>query len=622
MTNMFMIMMPASAIMIVLMITMAATSIDAFTIPRQSQSVLNGKQATSSNAIPTTLHQYSHVRRAASKSQLFSSPTSFFGNDDQATYDEVCDVLVLGSGPGGRAIASLLSAKSGANMNVILADQNYDREWAPNYGAWQDEWDGVVDKYMAAGVELGGGNVGKSIDREWSVTECFFGGSFGMPMDDRLRLDRAYYRVDKFALAESLSTDSYKVLKANHRSEAIGLNIYKPAGSILHDEDGTTIQLYARGDNDNSNGGEVPVTVRAKIIVDTTGHETKLVLKDARDQYTPPGFQIAYGALVEVDESDVADTTKFGPYDKEVMTLFDYRTDHFEPESAQLETAIKSPTFNYVMPLKDNLVFFEETSLVARPAISFQECRDRLDMRFKYHGIKPIKVIEEEFCYIPMGGALPQRDQRILAFAGAAAMVHPSTGYHLCRAMMGATFVAEAIQKEMTNTSNNNDNQIERAVAAGYNAIWSPENIRQRNFATFGGEYLMKQDVVGLRGFFTGFFKLPLELWGGFLAGWPGLVYNENHETWYNRLWYGLNFVVKLPPSIALDMAINIVQYSLSEGISLPQAVTPLFGEPKSFEYKRNNDRIGDIAAKEEAMAMIKESASLPRETPVALEEK
>ena len=107
----------------------------------------------------------------------------------------------------------------------------------------------------------------------------------------------------------------------------------------------------------------------------------------------------------------------------------------------------------------------------------------------------------------------------------------------------------------------------------------------------------MKQDVVGLRGFFDGFFRLPVELWGGFLAGWPGLAYNENHETWYRRMWFGVSFLVKLPPSVALDMATSIVTYSIAEGIPLMQSVTPFFGEPYSYEYDRNTDRVGDVVS-------------------------
>ncbi|CAJ1966779.1 unnamed protein product [Cylindrotheca closterium] len=550
------------------------------------------------------------IKRSAALQNKFSSKDAskspcLFARTNGDSYDDTCDVLVLGSGPAGTAMASLLGV--GGELDVVMADQNYESAWVPNYGVWKDEWQTVLDKYAEAGIKIEGGAAGNSIDIEWEVTDCYFGGSFDIPADNRMRLDRPYCRVDRFALKETLSKN-FRVVKANHISEATGVNMYKPAGSLVHDEDGTTIQLQPKD-------SDTPITMRAKIVIDTTGHETKLVMKDTRGQYSPPGFQIAYGAVLEVDESSSSDMSQFGPYAKEAMTLFDYRTDHF-PTEEEVDRATKVPTFNYVMPLKDNTFFAEETSLVARPGVSFQECKDRLFQRLDHHGIKVTKVTEEEFCYIPMGGALPMRDQRILGVGGAAAMVHPSTGFHICRCLMGATDAAMAIKQELKSS----DVNLDRAIASAYHALWSPENIRQRNFAVYGGEFLMKQNVIGLRGFFDGFFKIPLEMWGGFLAGWPGLAYNEAHETWYKRIWYGLNFIVKIPLPVAADMTSSILSYSLFEGIDLMQSVTPFFGEPYSYEYKRNTDRIGDTTAKKEALSMIKES-KVTEEIPVALEE-
>lgn len=569
---------------------------DGFTA-KTSRSSIGGAATSRISGRPFSVFSAS----AASSSKLKS------GSSDD--WDDSCDILVLGSGPAGCAIASLLG--SNKNLDVVVANKDFDADWVPNYGVWKDEWKTVLDRYESFGIDVNDVKRGSVIDREWSVTDCFFGGSYDIPTEQRLRLDRPYCRVDRFSLKESLSK-TFRVVEANHVSNVIGINMFSPAGSLVHDESGTTIKLQPK-DPDAS-----LLTVRAKIVIDTTGHETKLVVKDSIEPHTPPGFQIAYGALVEIDESQSVDLSKIGPYDKEAMTLFDYRTDHFDGDEPQKIKATKAPTFMYAMPLEGNKIFFEETSLVARPAVSFQECKDRCFARLKHLGIEVSNVEEEEYCYIPMGGALPARDQRILGFGGAAAMVHPSTGYHLCRAMMGASDAARAIEEELALDEPN----LDRAVASAYNALWSTGNIRQRNFATFGGEFLMKQDVVGLRGFFDGFFKLPLELWGGFLAGWPGLAYNENHESWFKRIGFGLSFIVKLPPPVAFDMFTSIITYSIfEEGWSLIQSVTPLLGDPPSYEYKPNNDRIGDVAAKQEAVEMIRQSkafAEMPTEVAIA----
>ncbi|GAX10298.1 lycopene beta-cyclase [Fistulifera solaris] len=526
------------------------------------------------------------------------------------TYDDTCDILVLGSGPAARAIASLLAVSD--DLDVLLTDTNIDKEFVPNYGVWQDEWQAVVDRYAAAGVSLDGNDVPSSINRLWKTTDCYFGGSFEIPVAERLRINRPYCRIDRLALREALTPGlatngnaPYRWMAARHISEAFQINLYQPAGTLVHDANGTTIQLETLE--------QERLTVRTKLIIDCTGHETKLVLREPRGgNHAPPGFQIAYGALVQVDETESTDLTQIGPYDKEAMTLFDYRTDHYvDPEDEAKVGA--APTFMYAMPLYDNLIFFEETSLVARPAVSFQECKDRCIERLKYHRIKVTEVYEEEFCYIPMGGALPAKDQRIIGLGGSAVMVHPSTGYHLCRVMMAAADVAEVIRNELVETAQPN---LDRAAAAAYHAIWSPENIRQRNFAVFGGEFLMKQDVVGLRGFFDGFFRLPLPLWAGFLAGWPGLPNNDKHESWWARLWYGLNFIVRIPGPVAADMVYSILTYSLFRNLSLMQSVTPFLGAPESYEYKKNIDTVGDVAAKQEGRRMVQASQitmDLPR---------
>ena len=185
-------------------------------------------------------------------------------------------------------------------------------------------------------------------------------------------------------------------------------------------------------------------------------------------------------------------------------------------------------------------------------------------------------------------------------------MVHPSTGYHLCRAMMAAGAVAKAIRTELD--QNKSEVNLDVAAAAAYHAMWSPANIRQRNFAVFGGEFLMKQNVEGLRGFFDGFFRLPLEMWGGFLAGWPGLPNNDRHETWTARLWFGLSFVSKLPLQVAADMLASIITYSVTGGEDLIQSVTPLLGNPQSYAHVERPKNMGDVAAKAEARKMIQES--------------
>lgn len=524
------------------------------------------------------------------------------------SFDDQCDVLVLGSGPAARSIASLLSVPTSRNqqLDVLLCDQRLDVEWAPNYGVWCDEWQAIVERYQQAGVDLdmSYSKLPNAIDIRWNNTHCFFGGSYDMDDAKRVELQRPYARVDKTSLRHALTTANYRTRKANHISKVVGLNIYEPAGSITHDATGTTIQLET--------SDKKPLTIRTKIIVDCTGHETKLLVKDGIPSINlKPGYQIAYGAVVDIEPN--GRPNQIGPYDVNSMTLFDYRTDHLREGSILQKHSMSSPTFCYVMPLGSSRMFVEETSLVARPAVSFRECEELLKQRLAYHNITVKNISEIEHCYIPMGGPLPARNQRIVGYGGAAAMVHPSTGYHLCRCLMGAVPVAETIRYEILEAKSVPD----KVAAAAYHAIWSPERIRQRNFAVFGGEFLMKQNVKNLRRFFLGFFRLPVEQWGGFLAAWTGLPNNEHHETWYARLWYGFLFLTKLPLPVAVDMLASVLTYTAQElfkegsDLTLLQSVTPFFGTPVSYEYRGDPqlDNAGDIKAKQEAREMIEASS-------------
>jgi len=69
--------------------------------------------------------------------------------------------------------------------------------------------------------------------------------------------------------------------------------------------------------------------------------------------------------------------------------------------------------------------------------------------------------------------------------------------------------------------------------------------------------------VDKLRGFFIAFFMLPQDMWGGFLAGWPGLPGNTYHESWYSRLSFALQMFTKMTNDTRFAMIIFSVQYTL-----------------------------------------------------------
>ena len=203
-----------------------------------------------------------------------------------------------------------------------------------------------------------------------------------------------------------------------------------------------------------------------------------------------------------------------------------------------------------------------------------------------------------------MGGDVPRKGQRIVPVGAAAGVVHPSTGYQVARMLSSNVYFCEQIIEELA-LGDGFDPDLAAARIIG--RTWTPDAMRQRTFAVFGGDFLMKQNVEGLKGFFSGFFKLDQGMWAGFLAGWKNLPNNEYHDGWFPRVKFGIIFLTKLPPSVAIDMITSIVTYSLGNGLDLIQSVTPLAGEPESFDqslkFRQNN---GDVAAKDEARTMCK----------------
>jgi lycopene beta-cyclase len=531
----------------------------------------------------------------------FKSTTNRFMSRKLYMQDVKVDVAVIGGGPAGSALAYLLQEQQGCD--VALIDPQGDRKtgtWYANYGEWREEWEALVKRLQLPEMRA-------CTTHEWEVTDCYFGGSHNIPVDKRTRLDRAYVRLDRlklqYLLRSRFDDAGGKVIVTKLNSKRIASNLFDK--NLVHDASGSTLTL-----DDGSN-------VRCKIIVDASGFESPLVAREdpmlarGNPKELPTGYQIAYGFTALVDNP--------GPYAMEAMTLFDYRTTHFASGSDEEKDGCNRPTFMYAMPMetiktKDGdryKIFFEETSLVGRDErrLTFKECKKRAMKRLAFYNMKVIGIEEEEYCYIPMGGELPDLSQRIIAFGGAANMVHPSTGYQACRMLAASTDVAIAIGKGLH--ADNKKFTPDKIAADAYAAMWSTKTREQRDFQAYGGEFLMIQSVEQLRGFFSAFFAVPMEVWGGFLAGWPGLPHNTNHETWNARLLFALSLFLKMPNSVRLAMIVYSMRYTFEFGPgTLLRSLTPaiLTGEgPRPVKWKAPIDKkfLGDYTAKDEAKEMM-----------------
>ena len=140
------------------------------------------------------------------------------------------------------------------------------------------------------------------------------------------------------------------------------------------------------------------------------------------------------------------------------------------------------PSFLYVLPVNKDVVFVEETCLVARVQVPFDELKRRLYRRMTRMGMDIVEedIVEVEASWIPLGGTPPVAPQRTIAYGAAAGMVHPASGYSVVNSIGNAPRVAEAMVSGLKEGG-----EIEASRRA-WDILWGAEKRRQIGFYQFG----------------------------------------------------------------------------------------------------------------------------------------
>jgi lycopene cyclase-like protein len=378
------------------------------------------------------------------------------------------DVLVLGGGPAALCIAAAL-ADEGLKV-ALLAPQDLRAPWPNTYGIWGDEVDAL--------------GLGHLLEHRWSHTVSYFGAGDPDPAAESNRPmvhGRDYGLFNREALQQ-------------HWLEACG----RGGVEVLQGLATGCQAVGALSEVVGADGGPW----QARLVVDATGHQPLLVRRPDRG---PVAGQSAYGVVGRFSAP---------PVQPDQFVLMDYRCDHLsDAERAE------PPTFLYAMDLGGGRFFVEETSLALAPPVPFEVLQQRLKRRLAQRGVRVLEVEHEEFCLFPMNLPLPDLRQPVLAFGGAASMVHPASGYMVGALLRRAPAVAAAVAAAMAEPGA----PSEQLAQAGWRALWSPELRSKHALYQFGLGKLMGFPEAQLRQFFASFFRLPGPQWAGFLANTLGV---------------------------------------------------------------------------------------------------
>jgi lycopene cyclase-like protein len=369
------------------------------------------------------------------------------------------DALVIGAGPAGLSLATALGQEGLAVQGLAATDVA--TPWPNTYGIWVDELEPL--------------GLAPFLQHRWK--DCVVHVNH-----QTLPLHREYGLLDNHQLQTHWLEQTQKHQIQWHQGKA---------SQIQHDSTCSTVTTHT---------GQ---QFKARVVIDASGHNPTFIKRSniQRSKSMAVAYQTAYGIVGKFSRP---------PIPPQQMVLMDYRDDHLP---AADRTA--PPTFLYAMDLGNGVYFVEETSLAHSPAISLDILEKRLHQRLAYGQVEITEVHHVERCLFPMNMPLPNLNQPVLGFGGAASMVHPASGYMVGALLRRGPALAQAIAHRLKHYPKTSPEQL---AQAGWQALWPEGRLRKYYLYLFGLENLMDFDGPRLNRFFETFFSLSTHHWAGFLA--------------------------------------------------------------------------------------------------------
>ena len=295
--------------------------------------------------------------------------------------DDTHDVIIIGDGPAGSALALACVERS---LDVLLVGD--DATWTATYGAWVDDLNRVSmlgDATVTAGSPL---------------EVCAW-------TDRRHELERPYTVLDNARL-RSILRRNVPTMNGRVREIRSGIDRHR----LIFDDD---------------------ASISCRLVIDATGWPAAFANQTHGDEL--PYWQTACGVVLS--EPPVGDLGR--------PTLMDFREP--SGLSASQRGGCAAATFAYSLPVADGWLVEETVLAArpaVDPGALADRLAARLGLD---PDVMLDRAVRTEFVRIPMGASRPRRDQEVVAFGAAAGYVNPTSGYSVVHSMQMAPSVAMAI---------------------------------------------------------------------------------------------------------------------------------------------------------------------------------